>query len=66
MKVRVELYGALKDGLGEFIEVEAATVADVLAKLPPGTALATEDRLLGSSEKLPEGRLAALPPVCGG
>lgn len=67
MKAKVELYGSLKDKLGEFLEVEASTVAEVLAKLPSGTALATEDRVLGSSEKLPEGRrLAALPPVCGG
>jgi hypothetical protein len=66
VKARVELYGALKDQFGEFLEVEASTVAEVLAKLPPGTALATEDRVLGSAEKLPQGRLAALPPVCGG
>jgi molybdopterin converting factor small subunit len=66
MKARVELYGSLKEKLGAFLEVEASTVAEVLKKLPPGTALATEERVLSSDEKLPEGRLAALPPVCGG
>lgn len=65
--MKIELYGALKERLGPSLEIEARTVAEVLARLPPGTALATEERLLSPDEPLPkEGRLAALPPVCGG
>ena len=35
---------------------------------PPveGAALASESQVLAGAEKLPEGRLAALPPVSGG
>ena len=65
--MRIEMYGALRDKFGDHVETDARTVKEVLAALPPGTALATEDRVLSPDEPLPkEGRLAALPPVCGG
>lgn len=81
MKRVVELYGRLRDAAPEpAVEVEVsenATVEDALAALRAalggkasllqGAALASEDAVLAGSEPLPkEGRLAALPPVCGG
>ena len=81
MKRRVELYGRLRDaGLGDHVAVflpTRATARQALAALKAalgrrgslltGCALATDDAVLGSSEFIPErGRLAALPPVCGG
>ncbi|MFI5362688.1 MAG: MoaD/ThiS family protein [Elusimicrobiota bacterium] len=81
MKRRIELYGRLRDaGLGDHVVVElspGATARDALSALRAalgrraaqlnGCALATDDEVLGPAEKiLSRGRLAALPPVCGG
>ena len=81
MKRVVELYGRLREAASEpAVEVElseGATAKDALealraalgakASLLEGAALASEDAVLGSKDPLPkEGRLAALPPVCGG
>ena len=81
MKRTVELYGRLKDGgLGACVDLELrddATVADILlvlkgllgknAGLLDGAALAGEEAVLAAGDALPrEGRLAVLPPVCGG
>ncbi len=80
MKRKIELYGRLRDaGLGPFLLLElpkAATARQALsvlksafgAKAPllAGCALATGDEVLSPSDKLPDGRLAVLPPVCGG
>jgi molybdopterin converting factor small subunit len=81
LKRRIELYGRLRDaGLGDHAVValpERATARQALAALKDalgrraallaGCALATDDEILVSSDTLPKaGRLAALPPVCGG
>ena len=80
MKRTIELYGLLKEAGGPTVEVELpddATAADALAALKAvfkdrggsltGAALASEDSVLASTDRLPRsGRLAALPPVCGG
>jgi hypothetical protein len=81
MTRRVELYGRLRDaGLGDHVAVALpprATARQALAALKTalgrrgalltGCALATDDAVLGPSDILPRsGRLAALPPVCGG
>ena len=81
MNRRIELYGLLRDaGLGDHVAVALpprATARQALAALKSalgrrgallsGCALATDDAVLGPSEILPaRGRLAALPPVCGG
>jgi molybdopterin converting factor small subunit len=81
MKRVVELYGRLREAAPEpALELElreGATAQDALealraalgakAKLLEGAALATEDAVLAGKDALPkEGRLAALPPVCGG
>ncbi len=81
MTRRIELYGRLRDaGLGSSISVvlpPRATARQALAALKgalgrraallTGCALATDDAVLASSDVLPEnGRIAALPPVCGG
>ena len=81
MNRRIELYGRLRDaGLGDHVSVPLpprATAREALAALKKtlgrraalltGCALATDDAVLGSSDILPKsGRLAALPPVCGG
>jgi molybdopterin converting factor small subunit len=78
---RIDLYGRLRDaGLGDHVCVSlppGATARQALAALKEalgrrgallsGCALATGDAVLGLSEILPKsGRLAALPPVCGG
>ena len=81
MTVFVELYGRLRDaGVESPVELQlpdGATAAQALAalraRLGPkgalleGSALAGESQVLAAEERLPEsGRLAALPPVCGG
>ncbi len=77
MKRKIELYGRLKDaGHGSSVYVEApksASCRETLALLKPsfgrlldGCVLATGDEVLSPSDKLPSGRLAVLPPVCGG
>lgn len=79
MKRTIELFGLLKEAAGPKIELElsdTATAAEAMtalkavlkdkAGLLDGCALAGEDSVLSSDETLPKGRLAALPPVCGG
>lgn len=81
MKRTVELYGRLRDaGLGDRVSVDlppGATARQALdqlrlalgrrAALLAGCALATDEAVLGPAERVPpSGRLAALPPVCGG
>ncbi len=81
MKRRVELFGRLREaGLGDCVELEVEAgwrAAEVLAAvarrlgaaaaLVEGAALATEEEVLAPGAEVPaEGRLAALPPVCGG
>ncbi len=80
MKRRIELYGRLRDaGLGSVVSVAlpaGATAGRALAALKAsfgrkapllaGCVLATGDEVLGASDALPGGRLAVLPPVCGG
>jgi len=80
-RVRVELYGRLREaGFGGSVALEVAPDAragDVLAALArrlgarrgllTGAALATGEAVLAAGEPVPSrGRLAALPPVCGG
>jgi hypothetical protein len=75
------LYGRLRDaGLGDHVALALpprATASQALAALKmafgrhgallTGCALATDDAVLGPSDVLPpKGRVAALPPVCGG
>lgn len=79
MTIYVELYGRLRDeGLPSPVELdvpEGATAGAALEALRlklgankiEGCALATESAVLAAGDPLPrEGRLAALPPVCGG
>ncbi len=81
MKRCVELYGRLRDAAPEpVVELElneGATVEEAMATLRSalgakaslleGAALATGDAVLRGGERIPsEGRLAVLPPVCGG
>ena len=80
MKRSIELYGRLKEaGHGASVSVElpkAATARQAFsalrsrfgpkAVLLDGCVLATGDEILSSSDALPAGRLAVLPPVCGG
>lgn len=79
MKRTIELYGLLKEVSGPSVALELpekATAGDVMtalktlfkdkAGLLDGCALAGEDAVLSSTDTLPDGRLAALPPVCGG
>lgn len=80
MKRKIELYGHLRDaGLGSSVSVdlpENATARQALAVLKSafgakasllqGCALATDEAVLASGDALPAGRLALLPPVCGG
>lgn len=80
MKRKLELYGRLRDaGLGDAVVVdlpEAVTSRRALsvlkaafgkkAALLEGCVLATGDEVLSAADVLPAGRLAVLPPVCGG
>jgi molybdopterin converting factor small subunit len=81
MKRKIELYGRLREaGLGDALELPlkpGATAAEALARLAErlgpeagllkGAVLATDSEILRSADRLPKsGRLAALPPVCGG
>ena len=78
MKRTIELYGRLRDaGHGAAVSAElpaGATARQVLSALGPvlatnlsGCVVAAADRVLGPSERVPaKGRLAVLPPVCGG
>jgi hypothetical protein len=79
MKRKLELYGRLRDaGLGSSVTVdvpERCSARDVLAALKPsfkaslltGCVLASDEEVLSSSDPVPgKGRLAVLPPVCGG
>ena len=80
MKRKIALYGRLRDaGLGSTLSVELpqdATTRQALSLLKTlfgkkspllhGCVLATGDEVLSSSDKLPAGLLAVLPPVCGG
>jgi len=77
----IELYGRLRgSGLGDRVKVELpprATARQALAALKTalgrrgnlldGCVLATGDDVLAAADLVPDGgRLAALPPVCGG
>lgn len=80
MKRKIELYGRLRDaGLGSSVVIdvpEPATGRQAMsalksafgakAALLDGCALAAADEVLAASDALPDGRLAVLPPVCGG
>ena len=80
MKRKVELYGRLRDaGFGAAVALDlprSATarhafhalqaVFGAKASLLDGCALAGDDTVLRAAERLPSGRLAVLPPVCGG
>ena len=81
MNRRVELYGRLRDsGHGDHVMIElppGATARQALTALKKalgsrgdlvnGCSLATEENVLLQNEIIPTtGRLAALPPVCGG
>ena len=81
MKRRIDFYGRLRDaGLGDGVLLtlpERATARQALtalktvlgrrAALLTGCVLATDEAVLGPSDPLPKaGRVAALPPVCGG
>ena len=80
MRRRIELYGRLRDaGAGDSLELElgggmdaAAVLAAVARALGSpesvaGAVLATETEVLAAPDRVPEGgRLAVLPPVCGG
>ena len=81
MKRSIELYGRLRDaGAGGSIMIdlpERATARQTLAAvkkalgrrggLVDGCSLATDEDVLLPSDSVPaKGRLAALPPVCGG
>lgn len=81
MKVRVELYGRLREaGLGESVELDigpgarASGIIEGLVLLLgqkgdrlEGAAVATETEVLSGASPVPlKGRLAVLPPVCGG
>lgn len=81
MRIRVELYGRLSEaGLGRSVELEltgeprAEEFLKALAlRLGPqadileGAVLANESEVLEASRPIPfHGRLAVLPPVCGG
>jgi molybdopterin converting factor small subunit len=80
LKRKIELYGRLRDaGHGSVVNLDLpkdVTVRQTLAALKTvfgpkaallhGCALAGSDEILSSSDLLPEGRLAVLPPVCGG
>ncbi len=80
MKRKIELYGRLRDaGFGQSVSVTlppSATARQAMAALTdsfgPKAALlkscvlAASDEVLALSDRLPSGRLAVLPPVCGG
>lgn len=81
MTVFIELYGRLREaGVESPVELElpdGATAADALrhlktklgakSSLLDGAAIAGEDAVLNAESALPkQGRIAALPPVCGG
>lgn len=80
MTLRVELYGRLGEALGQELRLDfarrprAREVLQALAgrlgdrgSLLEGAALASEEEVLGAEDLAPlSGRLAALPPVCGG
>ncbi len=81
MKRVFELYGRLRDaGFGDHLGIElaqSATAAEAFSALRKifalqsplidGAALATETEVLSPQDRLPPtGRLAVLPPVCGG
>ena len=81
MKRTIELYGRLRDAnLGSTVSVELApkatarqalaalrTALGAKASLLRGCVLANSDSVLASGEHVPKtGRLAVLPPVCGG
>lgn len=77
MTRKVELYGRLRDlGHGGAVSLElapGATARQALAALKArlgdglkGCALASADDVLSADDKVPAGRLAVLPPVCGG
>lgn len=80
MKRSIALYGRLRDAeLGSSVSVvlpKNASVRQALsvlkssfgrkAVLLDGCVLATNDEVLASTDELPSGRLAVLPPVCGG
>lgn len=78
MKRRIELYGRLREA-AEGVEVELApgatakTALEAIGKaigrpeLLKGAVLATDSEVLDGSAAVPAGgRLAVLPPVCGG
>ena len=77
MKRKIELYGRLRDaGHGSSVIVDVprgASARQTLAALKPslgpslaGCVLASASDVLAGTDLLPPGRLALLPPVCGG
>lgn len=80
MKRKIELFGRLRDaGFGAAVTLDlpaTATAHQALralqvvfgaeSSLLDGCALAGDDTVLRAAERLPSGRLAVLPPVCGG
>lgn len=80
MKRKIELYGRLRDaGLGSAVLVDLPTAVSARqalavlrstfgkkASLLDGCVLATDEEVLAAGDALPSGRLALLPPVCGG
>lgn len=80
MRRAIELYGRLGEaGLGRAVTVElpaSATARAAMsalraafgprARLLDGCVLAGAEDVLSAGDALPRGRLAALPPVCGG
>lgn len=80
-KRRVELYGRLRDlGFGNAVLIDIdhsfsarlllSSLSSLLGSKPSvlkGCVLATEDSVLSPNDAVPKhGRLAILPPVCGG
>jgi len=81
MKRKLELYGRLRDaGLGSSVTLDLperssarAALALLKSSLGPksallkGCVLASDEEVLSPSDAVPDdGRLAVLPPVCGG
>ena len=80
MKRKIELFGRLRDaGFGAAVTVDLPggstarralqalqAVFGAKSALLDGCVLAGDDTVLNAAERLPSGRLAVLPPVCGG
>ncbi|MEM6312526.1 MAG: MoaD/ThiS family protein [Planctomycetota bacterium] len=67
MIVRVQTFGPLRETLGEWVEVEAETVADVKRAVPGTYAVAVNLEYAGDEVVIGEGdEVALIPPVSGG